>query len=158
MPSTTTTATEATPLPIGTQAPAFSLPASGASGTLHLKDYAGKNLIIVFYPKDSTPGCTRQLCALRDDAERFSKINTAIIASNPGSLKSHQSFSEKQGYPFPILVDADRTMARDYGALKENGTSIQRTVYIIDSKGVIRFAQQGMPTDEELEAVIKSFL
>jgi len=152
-----TTAIEATPLAVGSKAPAFSLPASGADGTVSLSDYAGKNLIIVFYPKDSTPGCTRQLCALRDDISRFSKLNTAILGSNPGSQKSHDSFREKQSYPFPILVDADRTMARDYGALKENGTSIQRTVYIIDGTGVIRFAQQGMPTDDELEACIKSF-
>ncbi|MDH4379480.1 MAG: peroxiredoxin [Vampirovibrionales bacterium] len=151
------TAIEATPLTVGTKAPAFSLAASGVEGIVSLSDYAGKNLIIVFYPKDSTPGCTRQLCALRDDVDRFAKLNTAILGSNPGSITSHTSFSQKQGYPFPILVDADRTMARDYGALKENGTSIQRTVYIIDGTGVIRFAQQGMPTDDALEAAIKTF-
>lgn len=151
------TVTELAPLAIGTQAPAFDLPASSAEGNIKLSDYAGKNLILVFYPKDKTPGCTRQLCALRDDKTLFEGLNTAIIASNPGSLKSHESFTEKESYTFPILVDAERTMARDYHALKENGTSIQRTVYIIDGNGVIQFAQQGMPTDETLAEAIRNF-
>lgn len=151
------TTTQLKPLAIGTKAPNFDLPASSVEGNVKLSDYAGKNLILVFYPKDKTPGCTRQLCALRDDKSVFEGLNTAILASNPGSLKSHESFTEQQSYPFPILVDAERTMAADYHALKENGTSIQRTVYIIDGEGVIRFAQQGMPTDDELAEAIRQF-
>lgn len=150
-------ATSLEPLATGTKAPDFDLPASSADGNIKLSDFAGKNLILVFYPKDKTPGCTRQLCALRDDKSMFDGLNTEIIASNPGSLKSHESFTEKEGYPFPILVDADRTMAADYQALKENGTSIQRTVYIIDGNGVIQFAKQGMPTDEQLAEAIRNF-
>lgn len=145
------------PLEVGSKAPDFDLPASGAEGNLSLKDYAGKNLILVFYPRDKTPGCTRQLCALRDDKTLFEGLNTEIIASNFGSMKSHDSFREKENYPFPIIVDAEREMARNYHALKENGTSIQRTVYIIDGDGVIRFAKQGMPTDETLAEAIKGF-
>lgn len=155
MTNAMTTALSLEPLKVGSKAPAFSLPASGAEGTVSLSDYAGQNLIIVFYPKDKTPGCTRQLCALRDDLKLFEGLNTAILGSNPGSMKSHDSFREQQDYNFPILVDEERTMAKAYHALKENGTSIQRTVYIIDGQGVIRFAQQGMPTDEQLAEVIK---
>lgn len=152
-----TTEIEIQPLKVGTKAPDFDLPASRASGNVKLSDFKGKNLIIVFYPKDQTPGCTRQLCALQGDREMFIKLNTEIIASNPGSVDSHERFSDKEGYQFPILVDGDRSMATAYNALKENGTSIQRTVYIIDGEGVIRFAQQGMPTDTELAEAIKAF-
>ncbi len=151
------TTTQYEPLALGTKAPSFDLPASSVEGNVKLSDYAGRNLILVFYPRDKTPGCTRQLCALRNDKDLFEGLNTAIIASNFGSLASHQSFTEDQNYPFPILVDADRTMAKAYNALKENGTSIQRTVYIIDGKGVIRYAKQGMPTDEQLAEAIKQF-
>jgi peroxiredoxin Q/BCP len=143
-------------LPLGTQAPDFDLPATGGR-QVKLSDYSGKNLIIVFYPKDQTPGCTQQLCALRDDTELFQGLNTEFLASNPDSMESHEKFAAAQSYQFPILVDANRTMAKAYRALKEDGKGIQRTVYIIDAKGVIRFAKQGLPPDSELIEIIKTF-
>lgn len=142
-------------LTVGTKAPAFELP-DETGDVIKLLDYQGQNLILVFYPKDSTPGCTRQLCALRDDLASFQKLNTAVLASNPDSAASHQRFVEKQGYTFPILVDANKAMATAYQTLKPEG-GIQRTVYIIDGKGVIRYAKQGLPPDSELEAAIKAF-
>ncbi len=144
------------PLPVGTQAPNFDLPASGGK-QVKLADYKGKNLIIVFYPKDQTPGCTQQLCALRDDTEMFKALNTEFIGSNPDSVESHERFATAQNYKFPIVVDADRAMAQAYHALKEDGKGIQRTVYIIDAEGVIRYAKQGLPSDTELAEAIKSF-
>lgn len=144
------------PLAVGTPAPDFDLPATGGR-QVRLSDFAGKNLIIVFYPKDQTPGCTRQLCALRDDGELFAGLNTEIIASNPDGVESHERFAAKQNYAFPILVDAGRTMARAYQALKEDGKGIQRTVYIIDHSGVIRYAEQGLPPDTELADAIRAF-
>jgi peroxiredoxin Q/BCP len=151
-----TTMTEFQPLPVGTKAPEFDLPATGAR-QVKLSDYRGKNLIIVFYPKDQTPGCTQQLCALRDDTEMFQGLNTEFLASNPDAVDSHERFAEKQSYKFPILVDADRSMARAYHALKEDGQGIQRTVYIIDKEGVIRYGKQGLPSDTELAEAIQSF-
>jgi peroxiredoxin Q/BCP len=144
-----------TPLAVGTPAPDFDLPATGGR-QVKLSDYRGKNLIVVFYPKDQTPGCTQQLCALRDDLAPLAALNTEVLASNPDSVESHERFSQKQGYTFPILVDAERTMARDYHALKEGG-GIQRTVYIIDKDGIIRYSKQGLPPDSELIAAIQSF-
>jgi peroxiredoxin Q/BCP len=144
------------PLPVGTKAPDFNLPATGGK-QVKLSDYAGKNLIIVFYPKDQTPGCTQQLCALRDDTEMFKAINTEFIASNPDSVESHERFSTAQSYKFPILVDAERTMAKAYRALKEDGKGIQRTVYIIDAAGVVRYSKQGLPSDTELSNAIQAF-
>ncbi len=144
------------PLPVGTAAPDFNLPASGGK-SVQLSQYAGKNLVIVFYPKDQTPGCTQQLCALRDDTEVFKGLNTEFLGSNPDSMESHEKFAQVQGYKFPIAVDADRTMAKAYHALKEDGQGIQRTVYIIDAKGIIRYAKQGLPPNSELIEAIKKF-
>jgi thioredoxin-dependent peroxiredoxin len=144
------------PLPVGTKAPDFDLPATGGK-QVKLSDYQGKNLIIVFYPKDQTPGCTQQLCALRDDTEMFEALNTAFIASNPDSMESHERFCAAQNYHFPILVDAERKMAKAFHALKEDGKGIQRTVYIIDASGVVRYSKQGLPSDVELARVIQTF-
>lgn len=151
----TTTAVEPFVLQEGTQAPVFNNVLATGNQSISLADYAGRYVILVFYPKDSTPGCTKQLCALRDDIAIFEKLNTAIFGVNPGSLESHERFVEKQSYPFPILVDADKEMARQYGALKPEG-GIQRTVYIIGPQGQVVFAQQGMPTDEALALAIQA--
>ena len=144
------------PLPVGIQAPDFDLPATGGL-QVKLSDYQGKNLIIVFYPKDQTPGCTQQLCALRDDTEMFQALNTEFIGSNPDSVESHERFRTAQNYKFPILVDADRNMAKAYHALKEDGKGIQRTVYIIDKDGIIRYSKQGLPPNSELADIIRTF-
>jgi peroxiredoxin Q/BCP len=143
------------PLAVGTPAPHFSLPASGvAEATLvSLKDFAGKPFVLVFYPKDKTPGCTQQLCDLTTDFEQFQTLNCAVIASNSGSLNSHRSFAEKYGYCFPILVDAEKTMAAAYSVLKTEG-GYQRTVYIVDGEGIIQFAQQGMVKHADLLACL----
>lgn len=154
--STTQIFDQTQPLPIGTMAPDFDLPATGGQRAT-LSNYRGKNLIIVFYPKDQTPGCTRQLCALRDDIALLEGLNTTVLGSNPGSLASHERFVAAQGYPFPIAVDAERTMARAYHALKEDDKAIQRTVYIVDAAGVIRYAKQGLPPDTELIEAIQTF-
>jgi thioredoxin-dependent peroxiredoxin len=145
------------PLPVGTPAPNFSLPASGVpEGQLvSLKDYAGKPFVLVFYPKDKTPGCTQQLCDLTTDFSQFQVLDCAVIASNSGSLKSHESFTEKYGYCFPILVDAEKTMAAAYSVLKAEG-GYQRTVYVVDGAGIIRFAQQGMAKHADLLACLQS--
>jgi peroxiredoxin Q/BCP len=87
----------------------------------------------------------------------FKAINTEFIASNPDSLESHERFCAAQSYKFPILVDAERTMAKAYRALKEDGKGIQRTVYIIDGEGIVRYSKQGLPSDTELAKAIQSF-
>ena len=155
-----TTVLSTEPLAVGSKAPNFDLPATPDGNNVKLADFAGKNLIIVFYPKDQTPGCTQQLCALRDDTDLFKGMNTEIIASNFDDLDSHNRFCEKQDYKMPILVDTDFTMARDYHALKvkdDGSKGIQRTVYILDGEGVVCYAVQGLPADTELVEAIKSF-
>ena len=143
------------PLSVGASAPDFKLPASGieAGKTLSLADFNGQNVVLVFYPRDKTPGCTKQLCALQDELADFKGLDAAIVASNFGSLTSHESFSEKYGYQFPILVDAEKSMASDYSVIKADGGT-QRTVYVIDKAGIIRFGEQGMVKHEALKAVL----
>lgn len=151
----TATVSEPFVLPVGQAAPDFNNVLATGQQHVSLGDFTGRYVILVFYPKDSTPGCTQQLCALRDDLAQFEALNTAILGVNPGSLESHERFAEKQRYPFPILVDADKAIARAYGALKPEG-GIQRTVYIVGPQGQVVFAQQGMPTDEVLAGAIQA--
>ncbi len=145
-------------LTVGEKAPNFNLIAAvGSDGQqqVQLADYQGKNVVLVFYPMDNTPGCTIQLCSLRDDYEKFEAANTAILAANPASLSSHQGFAKKQNYQFPILVDSDKTMAKAYGVNGAMGFN-KRTVYLIDPKGIIQWVHSGIQDNETLLAKIKS--
>jgi thioredoxin-dependent peroxiredoxin len=151
-----TTGTEPRLLPVGANAPDFREVLATGNRKINLSDFEGKFLIMVFYPKDQTPGCTQQLCALRDDVKLFADLNTEIIGVNPDGLESHEKFVAAQNYPFPILVDEGKKIAADYGALKAEG-GIQRTVYIVSPDGVVIFAEQGMPTDEKLADAIRNF-
>jgi thioredoxin-dependent peroxiredoxin len=141
-------------LEVGTPAPEFNLP-STIGKNIQLKDYQGRNLILVFYPKDQTYGCTIQLCALRDIYPQLQKMSTAVLASNPDSLESHQEFVKKQNYQFPILVDREKTMTKAYHTQGLFGFN-ERTVYIIDGKGIIRYAKRGLPPTSELLEALKT--
>jgi|SRR5271157_4075076 len=135
----------------GTQAPDFTLQ-SDKGDTVRLSDFKGKNFVVlVFYPGDQTPGCTHQLCAIRDDYSKFQEKGAFVFGINPADKESHRRFVEKQRYQFPLLVDADKKVAAQYGT---NGWMIQRTVFVIDKEGKIVYAKRGMPPDSEiLEAI-----
>ncbi len=139
-------------LPIGSAAPDFSL-VSDKGDSVHLADFQGKkNVVLIFYPGDQTPGCTKQLCAIRDDYSQFEKKNTVVFGVNPANRESHKRFVEKQGYQFPLLVDEGRKVATLYGA---KGLIVKRTVVVIDTKGKIAYYKQGMPPNSEILAAIK---
>ena len=140
-------------LQTGLKAPNFSLPATGGKN-VSLNDFKGKNLIIVFYPMDNTPGCTAQLCALRDEYSMFKSLNTEVIGSNPASVSSHEKFAKKQSYPFPLLADEKKEMAKAYNVDGNIGFN-RRTVYILDGNGIVRFGERGTPTIGTLQSVIK---
>ena len=102
----------------GLQAPEFSLP-NEKGETVSLKDFAGeKYVVLYFYPKDSTPGCTTQACDFRDAFEDFSKLNAVVLGVSPDSDASHEKFIGKHGLPFSLLVDADHTVAEKYDVWK----------------------------------------
>ncbi len=128
---------------IGNKAPDFALPATGEQ-TLSLKDFAGKNLVLYFYPKDSTPGCTTEGQNFRDLYAEFQKLNTEIVGVSRDSLKRHENFKEKQGFPFELLSDEAEMLCNKYDVIKEKKLygkvhmGIERSTFLIDDKGVLR--------------------
>ncbi len=136
-------------LTLGTVAPDFSVP--DENGTVHsLEDYVGeKYVVLIFYPGNDTPGCTQQLCAVRDDWNQFQRGDTMVFGVNPADGQSHASFSEKYGFPFPLLSDQSGDMTRAYGARGAMGI-VKRTVYIIGKDGRIIYAERGMPSNDRI--------
>ena len=140
-------------LTVGEKAPAFSL-LDESGNAVTLEEHRGKrNVVLIFYPGDKTPGCTRQLCAVRDQFELFTNSDTAVFGVNPQGVESHQKFAKKHDFPFPLLVDCDKGVASAYGC---KGVLVtKRTVYGIDKEGVIVFARRGMPSNEEILEAFK---
>lgn len=138
----------AAPLAVGTPAPDFALP-DDAGRMVKLSDLRGRNVVLVFYPGDDTPGCTRQLCEFRDDWEGARSRGVEVYGVNPQSARSHGKFRAKYGLPFPLLVDRGRKVAELYHA---KGLIVKRTVYLVGAEGEIRFARRGMPSPAEVLA------
>lgn len=143
-------------LEVGEDAPDFTL-VSSFGDPVSLSEYRGRmNVCLFFYPGDDTPGCTRQLCAARDDEGVFVEADVERIGVNPGSLESHQRFAEKYELGFPLLVDSDLQVARDYGAARPGEHRVWRTVYLIDKDGKVAFAERGYPSTEEILGALDS--
>ncbi len=128
---------------IGRPAPDFSLP-STTGENISLKQFKGKKTVILyFYPKDETPGCTREACSFRDLFAEFEKQNAVILGVSADSLESHQHFREKNNLPFPLLADEDATLSKMYGVYKQKNLygkksmGIERTTFVIDRTGRI---------------------
>lgn len=137
-------------LAVGQKAPDFTLPDSKGS-PVTLSSFQGKkNVMLIFYPGDETPGCTKQLCAIRDDFAQFERAGVAVFGVNPQSAESHRKFIANQKYAFELLVDADKAVCAAYGTKGLLMTT--RTVYGIDKTGTIVFAERGMPADEKILA------
>jgi len=139
------------PLPPGTPAPEFSLP-DESGRTVSLAELRGRNVVLVFYPGDDTPGCTKQLCEFRDDWTAARGHGVEIFGVNPQASQSHEKFRRKYHLPFPLLVDHGQKVAALYRA---NGLIVKRTVYLIGPDGVIRFAQRGKPAPSEVLAAAR---
>ncbi|MGA2506411.1 MAG: peroxiredoxin [Chitinispirillaceae bacterium] len=135
-------------LKIGDKAPDFSLVSSNGD-TVSLSGFSGKNyVVLIFYPGDETPGCTKQLCAVRDDYAGFEAKNVKVFGVNPADSASHRKFVKRYNFQFPLLIDEGRKTAKRYRC--GGGLFIKRTVYVIDPQGVIVYTKRGMPTDEEI--------
>ncbi len=102
----------------GDSAPDFTLSESGG-GTRSLHDLRGKNVILFFYPRDTTPGCTKEACSFRDSYEEYKGINAEILGISPDDVKSHDKFAAKFSLPFPLLADTDHRVSEAYGAWGE---------------------------------------
>ena len=139
-------------LDIGSRAPDFDLQ-DESGNRVRLADFRGKSsVVLMFYPADSTPGCTRQLCAARDDYDRYVGAGIAVFGVNPGSVESHKRFSERYDFKTPLLLDNGGRVSRAYDALMPIPlvTLVNRTVVGIDREGIVRFYQRGMPSTETI--------
>ncbi|MBI3988578.1 MAG: thioredoxin-dependent thiol peroxidase [candidate division NC10 bacterium] len=128
---------------VGQQAPAFT--AVDATGRqVKLSDFKGRHVVLYFYPKDMTPGCTTEACDFRDAYAEFGKLNAMILGISPDGPPSHQKFIAKYQLPFPLLSDPDHTIAGKYGVWQEKKLygktfmGIVRTTFLIDSTGKVR--------------------
>lgn len=138
-------------LPLGAEAPDFTL-ADDSGRPARLSDWRGRGpVVLVFYPMDETPVCRTQLCELRDNWEELQRRSAAVFGVNPGAAASHAKFRQKHGFPFPLLVDKGKKVARLYGA---SGLVLRRTVYGIDPQGRIAFAERGKPAPSSILAAL----
>lgn len=127
---------------VGDRAPSFTLPATGAR-ELSLSDFLGKPVVLVFYPGDDTPVCTKQLNSYNDDLSQFEALNAQVVAVSAQSVESHETFAGKHGFRFPLLADTDKSVAAAYGTLGPLGFP-RRSVFIIDADGVVRYAHRAI--------------
>lgn len=147
-------------LEAGTKAPEFSLP--DQNGKVHtLKDYAGQKLLLYFYPKDNTPGCTKQAVAYSALKAQFEEKGIAVVGVSKDSVASHKNFEEKQGLTITLLSDAGRAAIEAYDVWKEKknygkvSMGVVRTTYLIDENGVIIFANDRVKAAEDAEKMLK---
>ncbi len=143
---------------VGDPAPDFNLPST--EGTISLSERLKQRaVLLVFYPGDDTPVCTKQLCDYRDHLGEFSDLGVDVLAINPQSLKSHERFAKKHSLPGPLLSDSDKSVCRDYDAVGFLGMT-RRALVLIGRDGKIRWRRTDMPvfrrTAEQLRQVISN--
>ena len=127
---------------VGDPAPTFTLPSTGG-GEASLSNYLGKPLVIVFYPGDDTPVCTKQLNSYNDDLSQFEALNAQVVAISGQSVESHEKFADKHGFKFPLLADTDKSVAAAYGTLGPLGFP-RRSVFIVDGDGIVRYVHRAI--------------
>jgi peroxiredoxin Q/BCP len=148
---------------IGDTAPGFTLPATDGTPEGHrdvsLGDYRGRPVVLVFYPGDDTPVCTRQLNAYSEGIDAFADLGAQVLALSPQSIESHDRFAAGQGgFAFPLLSDRDKAVGEAYGVLGPLGF-YRRSIFVIDGAGVVRYAHRAVtgatykPTEQLVEAV-----
>ena len=129
----------------GDLAPDFQMPTDDGQ-TISLRDLRGRKVVLYFYPKDDTPGCTREACAFRDNLPDFSKVNAEIVGVSRDDTNSHRRFREKYGLNFMLASDTDGSVVKDYGVWKEKSlygkryVGIERSAFLIDADGVVEQA------------------
>jgi len=146
----------------GSTAPAFKT--TDANGeTVNLKDYRGQKVVLYFYPKDDTPGCSKEACSFRDSFSKFKKQGIAVLGVSPDSEASHKKFAAKYKLPFTLLADKDRSISETYGVYGEKKfmgrtyMGVHRTTFLIDEKGKIKKVFEKVKPDEHASEVLEAF-
>ena len=145
----------------GDQAPEFEAVLDNGE-KVSLKQYRGKNVVLYFYPKDNTPGCTREACDFRDNITSLEEKNTVVLGVSPDSVKSHQKFRDKFDLPFPLISDEAKDVAQAYGVWREKKMygktrmGIVRSTFIIDGEGKISKAYDSVKVNGHVDDVIAS--
>ena len=141
------------------KAPAFSLKATDGS-TVKLSDLKGKPVVLYFYPKDDTPGCTKEACAFRDRQSELQELGAIVLGVSPDDATSHRKFSDKFSLNFPLLADIDHKIAEKYGVWREKNMygkvamGIQRSTFLIDSSGIVAKVWKKVSVDGHDQQVI----
>ena len=143
----------------GSPAPGFTLP-SDTEGDVSLSDYRGRTVVLYFYPKDDTSGCTTQACDLRDAMPRFEGLDAVILGVSPDPVSSHAKFRAKYDLNFPLLADENHEVAEAYGVWKEKKMygrtymGIERSTFLIDGNGVVREVWRKVSPKEHLDLLV----
>lgn len=143
---------------VGDKAPDFTLPGT-AGRTYSLSEYAGKPVVLVFYPGDDTAVCTKQLNTYNSELDEFAALDAVVLAISAQDVASHEAFSSKHGFRFPLLADVDKHVAGLYGTLGPLGFP-RRSVFVIDSSGTVVYAHRAIAgltfrSVEEITAALK---
>ncbi len=150
-------------LKVGDIAPNFSLPSSTGKN-ISLNDLIGKKIVLYFYPKDDTPGCTKEACSFRDKISQFQKKNVIIYGVSADSIESHKKFIQKYSLPFPLLSDENKYMLKTYGVWKEKSfmgkkyLGIERTTVIIDENGIIKNIFDNVKVEKHIEEILTALM
>jgi peroxiredoxin Q/BCP len=143
------------------KAPNFKLPATGDQ-TLSLADFKGKNLVIYFYPKDNTPGCTTEGQDFRDHFKQFQKHNTEILGVSRDSIRTHENFRKKHEFPFDLLSDVDEEMCKAFDVIKQKKLygreymGIERSTFLIDAQGKLKQEWRKLKVKGHVEEVLEA--
>lgn len=146
-------------LNIGTKAPEFTAPLDGGK-TISLSELKGKWVVLYFYPKDDTSGCTKEACEFRDNMERITALGAEVIGVSPDAVKSHDKFREKYNLNFHLVSDTEKIICQDYGVWVEKSMygkkymGVERSTFILDSEGVIRHIFSKVKVDGHVDEVI----
>jgi thioredoxin-dependent peroxiredoxin len=146
-------------LKVDEKAPDFSLP-SGAGQTITLKSLRGKQVVLYFYPKDDTPGCTKEACSFRDEITQIEKAHAVVLGVSTDGLASHQRFSKKYGLPFALLSDEGLVVAKAYGVYKQKSMygrtywGIERSTFVVDEMGKLAAIFRKVKVDGHVDQVM----
>ena len=134
--------------------------ADATIGSFRLQDYRGKNLVLYFYPKDNTPGCTMEAIGFRDAYANFLKANTEVVGISRDRLKSHENFSKKLDLPFPLIADSEEILCHQFGVIKDKKRygrvyrGIERSTFLINAKGELVHEWRNVKVDGHIDEVL----